>query len=368
MKTARLTFAECRLPLAKPMSLGAVTIATRDFVAIRIDTDDGISGDALGYTRGTPLFETLQTIGRSFLAISPHHRRAELERFMRAHVNGRAAFVRALSLIDVALHDIAAKAADLPLFRMLGGDRTRIPVSRVAGYHAQERSVQSICDEVSGHFDQGFRQTKIMIDGRDASRDAALVDAAMAKAAGRLAVDAHWSWDTIAQASRACRLLDDAGLAFIEDPFGPHRSRWMSQLQGCLRTPLACGEDVSDVDTLVALSRDVPLLRVDATTCGGIIAACSAIEAAAANGCDVFPHVHISLHGQLAAACSAIDFVEEISPDVGVDPGHLLLRRQPHVEDGMLHVDEEPGAGICLDWDSVERYAVKTAVAVHDGA
>lgn len=361
MKTTLLSIAECRLPLRKPMTLGSVTIATRDFVALRIETDNGLTGDALGYTRGTPLFETLQRVGRHFLDISPHHRRAELDRFIKAHVNGQASFVRALSLIDIALHDIAAKTAGLPLFRLLGGNRTRIPVSRVAGYHARERSIQSLADEVWQHFDQGFLQTKIMLDGSDAKRDAALVDVAMARAIGRLGVDAHWSWDSINEAAEACRLIDNAGLAFIEDPFGPHRSRWMTVLQTRLRTPLTCGEDVADLDTLAALSRDLPMLRVDATTCGGIAAACSAIEAAAVNGCDVFPHVHISLHGQLAAAFSTINFVEEIAPEVGVDPGHLLLQRQPQVADGMLLVDEEPGAGTALDWSAVERHAEKAA-------
>jgi L-alanine-DL-glutamate epimerase-like enolase superfamily enzyme len=367
MKTVRVSFAECRLPLARPMTLGAVTIATRDFVALRIETDDGTHGDALGYTRGTPLFETLQSIGHHFVGICPHHRRAELERFNAAHVNGKAGFVRATSLIDIALHDIAAKSVKLPLFRMLGGNRTRIPVSRVAGYRVKERSVRSVCDEVASHFDAGFRQTKIMIDGGEVARDAELVEAAAARSVGRLGVDAHWSWDTITQAAAACRLFDNVGLAFIEDPFGPHRSRWMRDLQARLRTPLACGEDVADVDTLASLSRDIPVLRVDATTCGGIGAACSAIEIAAANGCEVFPHVHISVHAQLAAVYGTVGFVEEIAPEVGVDPGHLLLERQPRIVDGLLHVDEEPGAGSSLNWAAVERYAAKTASVTTQG-
>lgn len=362
MKTTRLLIAECRLPLARPVKLGAVNITTRDFVALRIETDDGRFGDALGYTRSTPLFETLQSIGHEFLGISPHHRRTELERFGRARVNGKANFARSVSLIDIALHDLAAKAVDLPLFRMLGGNRTRIPVSRVAGYHAHERSIGSICDEVAAHFDAGFLRTKIMIDGTDRRADAQLVHAASERATGLLGVDAHWSWDSLTEAATACRVLDDAGLAFIEDPFGPHRSRWMAGLQGVLRTPLACGEDVPDIDTLVALSRDVPILRVDATTCGGITAAISAIEAAGLNGCEIFPHVHSPLHAQLAAVFPAIKFVEEIDHEVGVDPAHMLLRYQPKVADGFLQVDEEPGAGTRLDWEAVEKQASKTAV------
>ena len=60
MKITEIRIAECRLPLPRPIRLGPVEIRTRDFVAVRVYTDGGIMGDALGYPRGTALFESLK--------------------------------------------------------------------------------------------------------------------------------------------------------------------------------------------------------------------------------------------------------------------------------------------------------------------
>jgi L-alanine-DL-glutamate epimerase-like enolase superfamily enzyme len=367
MKTITIQAAECRLPLPRPIILGPVSIRTRDFVALRITTDNGLVGDALGYTRGTPLLQTLRHVGHHFLGVSPHHRKGAVEAFVKASINGRGAFVRAVSLLDIALHDLAAKAVELPLFRLLGGARTRIPASGVAGYYLNERAPDDVRDEVSEMLDSGYPRVKIMIGGADAAADASLVALISKVARGRLGVDAHWSWDTLADALRTCIRLDDEGLAFLEDPFAPHRSRLMPQLQERLRTPLACGEDMPDVDSLAALSREIPILRVDATTCGGISAACAAIQVAGLNGCEVFPHIHHQLHAHLAAVYSEATFVEVIPEYTGADPAHLLLKRIPPVIDGMVHLDETPGAGTELNWDAVEKYATESfTLALND--
>jgi L-alanine-DL-glutamate epimerase-like enolase superfamily enzyme len=357
MKTITIQAAECRLPLPRPINLGPVTIRTRDFVALRMTTDNGLIGDALGYTRGTPLLQTLRHIGNNFLGVSPHHRNGVIDGFVRANVNGRGTFVRAVSLLDIALHDLAAKAVELPLFRLLGGARTRIPASGVAGYYLKERTAEDVRDEVSGLIDDGYSRAKIMIDGGDVEADVALVSLVSKVARGRLGIDAHWSWDSLADALKTCSRLDDEKLVFLEDPFGPHRSRLMPRLQQFLKTPLACGEDVSDIDSLAAISRDIPILRVDATTCGGVAAACAAIQVAGLNGCEVFPHIHHQLHAHLAAVYPQAAYVEVIPESTGADPAHLLLARLPPVVDGMVQLDETPGAGTELNWDAVERYA-----------
>ena len=353
---ARIMAAECRLPLPRPITLGPVTIRTRDVVALRLVTDAGVQGDALAYTRDTPLLATLQHIAGRFLGTSPLARNSAVHRFGRAMTNGGSAFVRAVSMIDLALSDAAARGLDLPLFKLLGGDRRTIPAMPVAGYYQSERSHADIASEVAAHVDGGFRQVKIMLGGGDPADDRALVQAVSAVSAGRLGVDAHWSWTSLPEALATCRAIDDIGLRFIEDPFGPAKARLLGRLQSLLTTPLAAGEDSPDVESLAALTRDIGILRVDATTCGGIAAACAAITVAGLAGVEVLPHVHLPLHAQLAAACPEIRFVEFIPEAVGADPLHLLLRRQPTIVDGEVRLDDEPGVGTFLDWTAVEQY------------
>jgi L-alanine-DL-glutamate epimerase-like enolase superfamily enzyme len=360
MKTIRVQAAECRLPLPRPIKLGPVEIRTRDFVALRLTTDSMLTGDAIGYPRGTPLLQTVKHIGHHFLDVSPLARKSVVERFLASMVNGRPSFIRAVSLFEMALTDIAAKSVELPLFQILGGYRNRVPLMAVGGYYLAERSADDVRDEIDRRLDEGFRRVKIMLAGNDAGQDAHLVSTVSKTARGKLAVDAHWSWNSIPEALDTCQRIDGEGLRFIEDPFGAHRTQWMASLQSSLKTPLACGEDMPDTDALFALTEAVSVLRVDATTCGGFAAAGAVIQAAGLRGCEVLPHVHLSVHAQLAGAYPEISCVEIIPDETGADPIRQLLCRHAKIVDGVLHVDEEPGAGIALNWDAVERYAVAT--------
>lgn len=356
MKIVRISAAECKLPLPRPIRLGPVEIRTRDFVALRIETDAGITGDALGYPRGTALLASAERLAPFALGRSVHLRRGISEDLLNGFVNGRPTFVKAASLIDIALWDIAAKAAGLPLYHMLGGVRTSAPVMVVAGYYPDSRSVSDICDEVRRRMDEGYERIKIMIRGDDPAGDLALVSAAWDIAGSRLSVDAHWAWRSIAEAQRTCRLIDDFGLRFIEDPFGPNRSHLLARLQTGLRTPLAIGEDLPDAQTLSAAIRDATILRLDATTCGGVTAAVAAAEEADAGGVSVLPHVWAPIHAQLAGALPQIEAVEIIPEDTEACPMYDLLESSPSISDGRITIDTTPGAGFRLNWDAVERW------------
>src|SRR5260370_40629587 len=67
MKISRIQIAECRLALPHNLRLGPVEIQTRDYIAVRIWTDAGVFGEAIGYPRGTPLFETMQSMARKII-------------------------------------------------------------------------------------------------------------------------------------------------------------------------------------------------------------------------------------------------------------------------------------------------------------
>ena len=289
-----------------------------------------------------------------------HLRRGIVASMLDGFVNGRPTFVKAASLFDIALWDLAARDAELPLSHMLGGARDRVPVMVVAGYYPDLRSPEDICDEVRRRVDEGYSRIKIMIRGDDPDADARLVEMAWAIAGHRLSVDAHWAWRSIAEAHRTCRLIDGFGLRFIEDPFGPYKSGLCARLGERLATPLAIGEDLPDPLTIAEAIRQVPILRLDATTCGGVGAALAAAEAADTAGVAVLPHVFLPVHAQLAGSLTQIEAVEYIPDETGACPMFELLLGRPAIEAGVLGIDMTPGAGFRLDWEAVERHAANT--------
>jgi L-alanine-DL-glutamate epimerase-like enolase superfamily enzyme len=362
MQVTRVILSEVKLPLPQTLRLGPIAIRTRDFVAVRMETDAGICGDALGYSRGTPLMEALSTAGRGLVGSNPLMRRQTMHAFEQASITSRPTYLRAMSLLDTALWDICAQAAKLPLYQLLGGLRSTVPVTAVAGYYMDTRSVDDIAREVQQRVDQGYTRVKVMLKGDDMAFDENYVRAVTQAAPGQVAADAHWSWRSLTEALRFCQRIDDCGLAFLEDPFAPHDSALTAALQTQLRTPLAAGEDMVSPATMNQLAHDVAVLRVDATTCGGITGALGALHAASAGGCTVFPHVFAPLHVHLACAFSQVEAVEFIPPESGADPIDKLLLRPIRITDGHMTVDDEPGAGMTLNWPQVQTLASRTTV------
>ena len=63
-KVVEVSVYECALPLPHPLSLGPITYASRDYVVLKLVTNDGFVGKAIGYSRYTPLFESLSALSQ----------------------------------------------------------------------------------------------------------------------------------------------------------------------------------------------------------------------------------------------------------------------------------------------------------------
>jgi L-alanine-DL-glutamate epimerase-like enolase superfamily enzyme len=343
------------LPIDRPVRIGRTAYREREYVALRLRTADGTEGHAIGYTRGLPLDAMASGLAEGVLGCRVSRRAAILAGLVAAHQNAAASLGRALSLFDIALWDALARGAGLPLWRLLGGARARVPVMVVAGYHAAERGPDAVVAEVRALVDAGFRHVKLH------TADVALV--ARARAAlgeeARLGVDVGMAWRSLPAALVAARPLDELDLAFIEDPFPPERWRLTGELRARLRTPLAAGEDAAGAALLTELAGVVDVLRIDATASGGFGAVLEAASVASARGAAVMTHAFPDLHAHLAGA-PAVGMVEMIPDAAGVNPvGHLLAQRQT-VEAGELWLSEEPGHGAPLDWPAVEAAARST--------
>ena len=362
LQIVRIRIAECALPLPRILRLGPIEIKTRDYVVLRIETRSGLFGEAIAYPRGTPLFETVSRMARRVMGADASQRRGIVLGLEQSNAPGRAGLTRGLSLIDIACWDIACKKAAQPLFEFLGAFRKQAGATAVAGYYMDQRPLSDVLDEIKRLSDEGCPRVKIMLKGDDPDFDRHYVSAAAAALPGRMAADAHWTWSTLTEAKRLCRDLDDLGLNFLEDPFAASDWRLTHELQWDLRTPIAAGEDVYGARAFADLVRGIGILRMDATTCGGISGAIEAINIAASAGRTVLPHVFAPLHVHFACAFPNVEGVEIIPEASGADPVQRLLRDFPVRRNGQLSASEEPGVGITLDWDAIEHLAQRTAV------
>jgi L-alanine-DL-glutamate epimerase-like enolase superfamily enzyme len=348
------------------LRLGPVEIRTRDYVVLRVETQEGVFGEAIGYPRGTPLFETLSNMARRILGADAGMRRRVMFNLEQANVPARAALTRGLSLLDIALWDIGCKQATQPLYQYLGGLRTAAAVTVVAGYFIDQRSIADVAQEVSLLKEAGCRRVKIMLKGDDPGFDIKYASAVTGAMPGFVAADAHWSWNTLTEAKKICRALDGLGLNFLEDPFSALDVRLTHELRRELVTPIAAGEDTYGARVVSDLVSGIDILRVDATTVGGITGAIEAINLAFGAGKTVFPHVFPPLHVHLACAFPNVESVELIPEESGADPLHRLLRHTPVMKAGDMSPSAEPGVGISIDWEAVEKLSRRHAVITAD--
>lgn len=347
-----------RIPLANPVKLGPMTIAQRDYVALRLKLSDGSEGFAYGYDRGLPLFELVARAAQAYLGQPASDRNRLRNRALGPTPAPRAAMTRGMSLCDIALWDAWCVSLDLPLWGVLGAVRDRVPVMPVIGYGmTPDRAAQEGADLAK----RGFKTIKCMIDGNDFAADKAVMEALAGAlpADVRFGIDAHWSWSSVDQALPWCRLAERLGGVFVEDPFAPTQIHAIASLSSKLDIPLAVGEDVIDLAGIRDIAAAGGILRVDASVSGGVTGAIEAIAVGRAFDRAVIPHVFAALHAQFAVAFDSVRCVEMIMPEVGADPIDQFFAAPPAIEQGHLLAPNTAGAGLALDWERLVPYVTR---------
>lgn len=295
----------------------------------------------------------------------------------------------AIGAIDVALWDIAAKSAGLPLYAMLGGRAREFAAtySHVDGTDAAE-----IADKVLERMAQGYRHVRVQaaVRGSDTYGTAAVdgeehrrrrersgrwdsqtyvrtVPKVLAEVRERvgwdveLLHDAHHRLDP-AQARQFAVDLEPVGLFFLEDVLAAEDVAWFPQLRAATSTPLAVGEVFSDIHQFLPLlaTRSIDFVRVRVPTLGGLTPVRKLVAAAELFGIRTAPHgpADVSPVGQaaqLALDISTPNFgVQEAAPFADatreVFPGTYVA------EHGVLRPSERPGLGVDFDEALAARY------------
>jgi L-alanine-DL-glutamate epimerase-like enolase superfamily enzyme len=237
-----------------------------------------------------------------------------------------------------------------------------VPVLAVGGYFPERRTLADVQAELRSLAEQGFRHLKVHAD--DARAVASLREALPADV--ELAIDVGMGFRDLDEALAWCRPLDRLGLAFVEDPFPPELASLTRALAQELETPVAAGEDAGPAQ-LRELAGAVDVLRVDATTSGGIETIVEAARDARDAGKRVMTHAFVELHAQVAGGTGAIALAETIPYASGANPVDQLLATTQPIERGELVLSERPGHGLVVDWDAVTRFARTTQIHDIDG-
>ena len=396
----------------------AVVEANYDWTIVRTESDEGLVGWGEAFCApGLP--ETIRELApliedRDARHVEPLVRRLHLA---TAHASGGGTVYHAISGIEAALWDLAARSLEVPLWQLFGGcfrDRVRIYADCHAGealtsygatlvarhlpwMGADELSEQELEEHwapaeagdvytpeayaarASSMADRGFTALKFDLDlpllpGEDLyartispaqmDRQVALAEATVTAVAGKadVAFDLHWRYAP-ADALRLARSLEHLPLLWLEDPTPPQDLASVARITERTTTPICTGENVYGLDGFVALMEHggVDILAPDIQKVGGLadtrrIAALGDIHSR-----PLAPHNIAGPIGTLASAhvCASIPNFLALEWHAASVPffDELVTLDRPVIENGFVTLPDGPGIGAELDVEVARRYA-----------
>jgi D-arabinonate dehydratase len=347
-----------RFPLAKPIAsaLGAYTHV--DATAVRLHTEDGLSGFGITAGLGGAASAAIQpyieselaplAIGQDALAPEAlwHRLWGPNKPRMRAGLG-----VWALSAVDIACWDLVGKAAGLPVHRLLGGFRQDVPVYGSGGWHSL--TDDELIAECRAFVSQGITAYKYKIGTpRDEERTALL-----RRELGEgftLFADANQRF-TVSEALETARMLADYDVAWIEEPVLADSTDDLAEVAASSPVPVAAGENVYFRWGFreICDRRAAAYLQPDVGRCGGITEFMKIAHLADAYNLTLSSHLWHELSISLVGAVSSgfmVEYAELIPTDA--------LTRPFPVIDGRIAVPDVPGHGVEVTPEALKRFAI----------
>jgi L-alanine-DL-glutamate epimerase-like enolase superfamily enzyme len=261
----------------------------------------------------------------------------------------------AMSALDVAIWDLTAKASGLPLYRLLGGSRNRVPVYaslRLGREHKPDRLQETAASLVR----DGFRAMKMNLGANERVEDEIARVKAVREVIGYdvdLLVDVNSLW-TPARAIRVGHAIEEFRLFWLEDPVALTNIPGLAEVRRELETPIATGETLFGHAAFEPLfeARAVDFPMPDLMRVGGITPFMKIAHMAECFGLPICNHLMPEISAQLVAAAANGRIVEF------VPFAWKLFRGCPELRDGELVLSERPGHGLELDEEFAKAHRV----------
>jgi L-talarate/galactarate dehydratase len=343
------------LPLATPISDAKVLTGRQKpltevaFVFAEIRSRDGHEGLGFSYSKragGPGLYAHAQELAPNLLDEDPNDIARLWDKLVWAGASvGRSGLaVQSIAAFDVALWDMKARRAALPLAKLLGAHRDAVPCYNTSGGFLSSPLPQVLAS-VESLLERGIGGIKIKVGQPDTRADFERVSAVHRLIDGRahLMIDANQQWDRTT-AQRFGRMVEPLGLTWIEEPLDAYDAEGHAALAAMLDTPVASGEMLTSVAEHAELIRlrSVDFIQPDGPRVGGITPMLRVMALADQARLRLAPHFAMELHLHLAAAYPHGPWVEHFD---WLEP---LFEDRLDIRDGLMHLPDRPGLGLRL--------------------
>ena len=355
----------------RPHWVSLFKVPSANELLVRVKTDDGVEGFGLAtsYTDISPITNVVKSgiadeiVGMDALAPEPIYQKLfglTSTRIATEKHWGREALIRISSAIDLACWDIVGKTAGLPLYRLFGGYRNKVPCYVTCAYYRDGKDNVELRDEIQMLVDQGHRGFKGKVGGLSLAEDIERMEIVrdVIGPERELMIDVNRAWD-LKTAIEGAKRLEALKPVWLEEPVRWTDDRRELKLLAQRTTiPLSGGEsEITSYGCRAMLEEQaIQILQFDCTMFGGYTEGRKLAALCELNHVDVAPHHDCFIHAPLVAATPAGRIVESFT-DPERDPLQAeLFENPPHIADGWLTLNEDPGIGLTLSEAAVIKF------------
>jgi mandelate racemase len=339
------------------LGTSAATVREAPLLLLDLETHEGVTGRAYQFCYRKVaalaimrfLDDVLDSVGQQPLV--PHDLWSVLTK--RYTLIGVQGIVRmAMALVDVAGWDALAKAAGLPLGRLLGANPHPIPAYNSNGLGLMPSA--ALVDEAHKLLAGGFRAVKLRLGYATLNEDLATVRAVRSAVPDNIAVMVDYNQAlSVDEAVRRSQALDAEGVYWIEEPIRHDDFKGCAAIAAAARTPVQIGENFSQVfdmeKAIDACASDY--VMPDLERIGGVTGWQRASELAERAGLPMSSHLYPEVSAHLLNSTPTAHWLEY------VDWMNPLLVSPLKIVNGAAIPSTEPGVGLAWNDEMVRRYA-----------
>ena len=339
-----------RAILPNPIDFGSWKMTHREYAVVQVSSDDGMKGQSFGLTRDGAILEQIEkSIAKKYLGSYLVDREETYWQTKRSNLSSHSNGVglRALSLVDLATWDLAAKSEDKSISEFLGGACKPMPATAIVGYPPSDTTLEDLEEQIRTLLFANWKRFKIPFSDSAETTAAKLALIRELAPDSWVGCDAAWRFRKAEHALEFLALVGDLKLNWLEDVFAPGEINELVKLKSLTNIAIAMGDEQGGSYYPQALISNTAadVIRIDLTCMGGITEMRDPINHLVSEGKQLSPHMFAHVHSQVLSALGHTDLpIEWGVPWTGVDPYADSLIAPVIDSDGrMLPLPQGPG-------------------------
>lgn len=356
------------VPLIRPHGFATYTATEQPILLVTVTLEGGVSGYGEGVVPGGPWWggesvDTMKVIVDKHLAPATRGREVTELAGIVADWEASVANMRfAKAALEIALFDAWARALNIPLAHLLGGQfRDEVDCVWALGVLPLEQAIAEVNERQET---LGTRAFKLKMGSGDPKVDTARIAELIAHTDADLSyrIDVNARWDRLTALTWLPKLAE-AGIELFEQPTPAHDLATLREITTRVGVPVMADESVcSPADALnVVATQAADVIAVKTTKLGGLLESKKTVAIAAAAGLAC--HGATSLEGPFGTAASLHFAASTPAITYGTELFGPLLLKETYVtedieyRDGKVAVPSGPGTGVEPDWDKIRFFS-----------